>query len=169
MAASGSNLEIERKFLVRGAWPIAARIQSIRQLYINPGSPVSVRLRETDGAYTLTFKKGRTAVVRTEFNIDVEAAQAQCMMEQLGTGAVIEKQRHLVPNDNLTWEVDVFGGQNAGLIVAEIELQSESQKFALPPWVGPEVSHDPRFTNHALFLNPFGRWGVSYHELINMA
>jgi adenylate cyclase len=166
MVASGSDLEIERKFLVRGAWPTATRVQSIRQLYINPGSPVSVRLRETDGVYTLTLKKGRTATVRTEFNIEIEAAQAQRMMLQLGSGMMIEKQRHLVVFDDMIWEVDVFAGQNQGLIVAEIELQAESQKFARPPWLGPEVSHDPRFTNHALFLNPFGRWGIAYTQLL---
>jgi adenylate cyclase len=169
MAANGLDVEIERKFLVRGAWPTAARVQTIKQLYINPGSPVSVRLRETDGAFTLTFKKGRTAIVRTEFNIAVETEQAQRMMTQLGNGTLIEKQRHLVAVENLTWEIDVFSGQNQGLIIAEIELQSETQKFTRPPWLGPEVSDDPRFTNHALFLNPFSRWGVAYATLLSAA
>jgi adenylate cyclase len=169
MVASGSDLEIERKFLVRGAWPTASSVQSIRQLYINPGAPVSVRLRDTDGVYSLTFKKGRSAVVRTEFNLPVEAAQAQRMMQQLGNGNFVEKQRHLVPIGDVMWEIDVFSGQNQGLIVAEIELQSELQSFDRPEWLGQEVSRDPRFTNHALFLNPFSRWGVTYKELLNMA
>jgi adenylate cyclase len=169
MAASGSDLEIERKFLVRGAWPTASAVQYIRQLYINPGAPVSVRLRDTDGVYSLTFKKGRSAVVRTEFNLPVEAAQAQRMMAQLGNGNFVEKQRHLVPIGNMIWEIDVFGGQSHGLIVAEIELQSETQSFARPDWLGQEVSLDPRFTNHALFLHPFSRWGVSYKELLDTA
>jgi adenylate cyclase len=83
---------------------------------------VPVRLRETDVAYTLTSKKGQTALVRTEYNIEVKVAQAQRMMTTIGTGVVIEKQRHVIPFGNLTWEVDVFGGQNAGLIVAYAEL-----------------------------------------------
>jgi adenylate cyclase len=166
MAASGSDLEIERKFLVRGAWPLPSDTQSIRQLYINPGAPVSVRLRDTDGTYTLTFKKGRSAVVRTEYNISVEAAQAQRMMAELGTAGMVEKQRHLFPMGALTWELDVFAGLNQGLIIAEIELDDEMQPFPKPDWLGREVTHDPRFTNHALFLNPFSRWGVKYADLL---
>jgi adenylate cyclase len=166
MAASGSDLEIERKFLVRGAIPTPTSIQSIRQLYINPGAPVSVRLRDTDGTYCLTFKKGRSAIVRTEFNLPVEAAQAQRMMAQLGTGTIIEKQRLLVPVGMQTFEVDVFSGLNQGLIVAEIELEHEAQSFPKPAWLAREVTHDPRFTNHALFLNPFSRWGVYYADLL---
>ncbi len=168
MATNGSDLEIERKFLVSGAWPVSSSVQTIRQLYINPGAPVSVRLRDTDGVYALTFKKGRSALVRTEFNLPVEAAQARRMMEQLGNGNYIEKQRHLVPIGDVVWEIDVFSGLNHGLIIAEIELQSETQNFTQPNWLGQEVTYDARFTNHALFLNPFSRWGLSYNELVNM-
>ncbi len=169
MAASEPDLEIERKFLVRGPWPQAAAVHNIRQLYINPGAPVSVRLRDTDGVFSLTLKKGRTATVRREYNLAIESAQGQRMMREFGSAAMIEKTRHQVMIGELIWEVDVFAGLNHGLIVAEIELQHETQTIYCPDWVGREVSHDPRFTNHALFLNPFGRWGTSYQDLLTGA
>jgi adenylate cyclase len=167
MAANGSDLEIERKFLVRAPWPMATKIHTIRQLYINPGAPISVRLRDTDGVFSLTMKKGRSALVRTEFNVPVEAGQGQRMLAQLASGtSLIEKQRHIVPQNDVTWEVDAFGGVNQGLVVAEVELEHEAQAFDKPDWLGREVTHDPRFTNHALFLHPFSRWAVHYADLL---
>jgi adenylate cyclase len=166
MAANNHDIEIERKFLLRGTWPVAQTIQSIRQIYINPGAAVSVRLRDCDGHFSLTLKKGRSAVVRSEYNLPVETAQGARMMAEFATGGAIEKQRHLIPMADITWEVDVFTGANAGLIIAEVELQHEAQAFSKPDWLGREISTDPRFTNHALFLNPFSRWGVSYQDIL---
>jgi adenylate cyclase len=167
MAASEPDLEIERKFLVSGAWPMAAAVLSIRQIYINPGASISVRLRECDGAFSFTLKKGRTALVRSEYNVEIEAAQGARMMAEFGSSGMIEKQRHQLPAGDIVWEVDVFAGANSGLIIAEVELVHEAQAFSKPDWLGREVSHDPRFTNHALFRNPFSRWGVSYANLLS--
>jgi adenylate cyclase len=166
MADHGPYLEIERKFLVHRPWPTAQTVQSIRQIYINPGASTSVRLRESDGSYTLTLKRGRSAVTRSEYNMPVDPAQGAQMLAEFTTNMIIEKQRHILPLGDATWEIDVFTGTNAGLIVAEIELQHEAQPFSMPNWLGREVSNDPRFTNHALFINPFGRWGLTYAELL---
>jgi adenylate cyclase len=162
---SATYLEIERKFLVTAAWPTPERTRGIRQMYLNPGTPISTRLRESDGSYTLTLKAGISATTRREFDMPVDAPMGREMMAIFATPALIEKQRHEVRHGGMLWEVDVFAGQNTGLIVAEIELPSADAPFARPDWIGRDVTHDPRFTNHALSLHPFARWGVAYEEL----
>jgi adenylate cyclase len=161
-----SYLEIERKFLVRGAWPQAERIQDIRQIYINPGQPVSTRLREASGNYFLTLKAGLSATTRQEFEISVEADMGRAMMAAFGEATLVEKKRHDVLLGSALWEVDVFAGANAGLIIAEIELSHAQADVVCPAWIGREITHDARFTNHALSLHPFGRWGIAYSELL---
>lgn len=158
-------LEIERKFLVLGRWPQPDAVKRIRQVYINAGGPVSVRLREADGAYTMTLKAGVRVGVRREYEIDVPAATGAAILQTMADGPPIEKERQLVRCNGRLWEVDVFTGQNAGLVMAEIELDDIGAVLELPDWVGPEVTADPRFTNHALFRNPFSRWGVALADI----
>ncbi len=161
-----SFIEIERKFLVRGAWPLAATVHVIRQLYLDSGGQTSVRLRDTDGVFSLTLKSGIRAGVRNEFEIPVALETGTALYALHHPHGEIIKHRHHVEHAGQLWEVDVFGGVNSGLIVAEIELRSETEPVHKPDWLGPEVTHDKRFTNHALSRHPFGRWGISYSQLL---
>ncbi len=159
-------IEIERKFLVRKPWPKAEKICSIKQLYLDSGGALSVRLRNTDGQYALTLKSGIKPGVRNEFDIDVPLETGTALYALHLSAFEIIKQRHLVPLQSDVWEIDVFEGGNAGLVVAEIELEAEHAPFEKPEWLGPEVTHDKRFTNHALSRNPFSRWGISYQDIL---
>lgn len=160
-----SYLEIERKFLVRGAWPTPQRSRILRQIYLNPGAAISTRLRECEGSYTLTLKAGLSSTTRHEYEIAVDPAMGADMMRRFAGPTLVDKVRHDILVDGRTWEVDVFSGVNQGLIVAEIELPSADTPFSAPDWVGAEITHDTRFTNHALSVHPFTRWGVSYADL----
>jgi CYTH domain-containing protein len=161
-----SYLEIERKFLVRGPWPAPLRTHHVRQIYLNPGTAISTRLRDMDGNYSLTLKAGVSATTRHEYDIPLEENLGADMMAHFAGPTLIEKKRHIIAQHDFIWEVDVFSTPNAGLIVAEIELPFADTVFTLPEWVGREVTHDGRFTNHALSVHPFERWGVTYEELL---
>ena len=152
--------EIERKFLVRSdRWqPDPATGMRYRQGYLanTEGSTVRIRIAGEMGFVTV---KGPTAgISRLEFEYRIPLVDAAEMLGQLCAHPLIEKVRYRVPWAGLTWEVDVFEGDNAGLIVAEIELPSADARFDRPPWLGEEVSHDPRYFNAALTRNPWSRW-----------
>jgi adenylate cyclase len=159
-------IEIERKFLVRAPWPQAARVRKIKQLYLDAGGAVSVRLRQSDEVFSLTLKSAIKQGMRNEFEIPVPLETGQALFALHQRPSDIQKQRHDVIIDQKVWEIDVFENNNAGLIVAEIELESEQGDFARPVWLGPEVTHDKRFSNYALSLNPFTHWGISYADLV---
>jgi adenylate cyclase len=162
---ANSYLEIERKFLVRAPWPVPLRTHNIRQIYLNPGTAISTRLRDMDGTYSLTLKAGVSATTRHEYDIPLESNLGADMMARFAGPTLIEKKRHIIAVHDFIWEVDVFSAPNAGLVVAEIELPHADTVFTLPEWVGREITHDGRFTNHALSVHPFERWGVAYEEL----
>lgn len=150
------NFEIERKFLVRDASWKAAATQStrIRQAYLRTDAEATVRVRIREGRpATLTVKSQAVGISRAEFEYEIPLADAEAMFA-LRHGIVIEKVRHLVPVDGLVWEVDVFEGAHAGLVIAEVELTSPTQAVALPPWVGKEVSEDAAYYNSALARGP---------------
>jgi adenylate cyclase len=152
-------LEIERKFLVLGDdWrALAHGSHSIRQGYLAHGD-VSIRVRIINGASAvLTLKARADGISRKEFEYDVPLADAGEMLV-LATGSLVEKTRHLVPDGSLTWEIDEFAGQNAGLVIAEVELHSASQELQLPAWLGREVSDDGRYYNAALSERPYTTW-----------
>lgn len=145
--------EIERKFLVSGEdWQGQARAaMSIRQAYLAQTGRIVARVRIVDGARGwLTLKSVEPGISRAEYEYEIPVADAEELME-LRQGLRIEKTRHVVPaGEGLNWEVDVFEGVHAGLVVAEIELPSETAAFARPAWLGREVSGDPAYTNAAL-------------------
>lgn len=150
-------LEIERKFLVRGqAWrrPDAPYLC---QGYLNRDKQRTVRVRIAGEAAWLTVKGPSQGAVRSEFEYAIPLDDARQMLS-LCEQPLIEKHRHLVEFDGMTWEVDEFLGENAGLVVAEIELQSADQDFARPGWLGEEVTQDARYFNSALAANPYSRW-----------
>ncbi len=159
-----AQLEIERKFLVQGeGWRVAAP-ERLRQGYLNrdPQRTVRVRLLETAGIKLafLTIKGQTSGISRAEFEYEIPVADAQALLA-LCDGPLIEKARHRLPlhdGSGRCWEVDEFFGANAGLVVAEIELQQADQAFERPDWLGPEVSHDARYFNSSLSRRPFAEW-----------
>jgi adenylate cyclase len=154
------SFEIERKFLLRNdTWRGQVTGQlAIRQAYLATDGKASVRVRIRDNSSaTLTVKSRPTALRRMELEFPVQVLEAEAMIG-LRNGAVIEKVRHLVPQDDLVWEIDVFAGENEGLIIAEIELHDENQDVALPDWIGTEITGQPQYYNSALVLRPYQSW-----------
>jgi CYTH domain-containing protein len=152
--------EIERKFLLKGdAWRALARGTAYRQGYLSTVKERTVRVRTVGERGFLTVKGVTTGVRRAEFEYEIPRADADAMLDDLCERPLIEKTRYRIEHGGLVWEVDEFFGENAGLVLAEVELDSESQKIALPGWVGEEVSGDPRYFNANLIKNPYSTWG----------
>src|SRR4029077_11985944 len=151
--------EIERKFLVRGdAWrPLATQRIHIRQAYLAGEGRASVRVRIKDNAATLTIKSRAPDRRRLELEYAIPVLEAEAAMA-LGRGIVVEKVRYIVPHAGAACEVDVFAGDNEGLLLAEIELRDEHQRIELPAWAGPEVTGQAQFYNSALAVCPFATW-----------
>lgn len=153
-------LEIERKFLpISDAWRAeTAKSIRIRQGYLptRPGCSVRVRLADAEGI--LTVKGPTRGCARTEYEYAIPADEAQAMLAQFCAGREIDKIRHLVPHGGRLWEVDEFAGDNAGLVVAEIELIADDEVFLRPPWLGAEVTDNPAYRNQALVANPYQNW-----------
>ncbi|MBI9020104.1 MAG: CYTH domain-containing protein [Verrucomicrobia bacterium] len=155
--------EIERKFLVVGdAWRAAAGAGELyEQGYISSGSEkITVRVRRAADRGFLTLKGPTEGISRSEMEYEIPAEEADFMLKNFCGGRIVSKMRYLLPFNGNTWEIDEFSGKNAGLILAEIELETEGQPFEKPAWIGEEVSHDPRYFNAALALNPFLSWEV---------
>lgn len=157
--------EIERKFLVvNDAWRSqASRAVHYRQGYLNDlehGGKCSVRVRTSDGHAYLNIKGATLGISRQEFEFPIPERDADSILNQFALGACIDKTRHFVEFDGHTWEIDVFEGDNAGLVVAEIELQSVDEKFSRPAWLGAEVSDDPRYYNVCLVKHPYRKWST---------
>ncbi|HRK34525.1 MAG TPA: CYTH domain-containing protein [Candidatus Hydrogenedentes bacterium] len=151
--------EIERKFLVKGSnWTPAAAGERCVQGYLSFGPPVAIRVRIMGGIATLNIKTATATIARHEFEYEIPVDDAHAILSTSCMGAAIEKTRYTVDYEGKTWEIDVFDGANAGLIVAEIELESEEEPFARPPWVGLEVSGDPRYLNALLCQHPYSTW-----------
>jgi adenylate cyclase len=155
------GIEIERKFLVTSdGWRTQATQQTrFSQGYLSRDPARTVRVRVAGEQAFLTIKGKTTGATRAEFEYEVPVTDAQQLLA-LCDGPVVEKIRHLCPFDGMTWEVDEFLGANAGLVVAEIELDSEGQAFAQPAWLGDEVTGDGRYVNANLAVKPFGSWGA---------
>ena len=149
--------EIERKFLVTGtAWRTPDG-QRLVQGYLNRDKARTVRVRVAGPLGFLTIKGVTTGATRAEFEYPIPLDEAEALLA-LCDGPLIEKIRHRVAVGGLLWEVDEFLGDNAGLVVAEVELTHEDQVFERPPWVGEEVTADSRYFNSALASHPFSRW-----------
>lgn len=155
--------EIERKFLIVGdEWRagITGR-RSIRQFYLSSQARASVRVRIVDNrSATITIKSRGAGLSRLEHEYKIPVDDAEAMVA-LRFGAVIEKIRSDVEYADHRWEIDEFMGANAGLVIAELELAAESERFALPPWVGAEVTGQASYYNSALASRPFTTWGMA--------
>ena len=151
--------EIERKFLVVGEdWRVLARASRYRQGYLSTVRERTVRVRTIGGKGFLTVKGATVGATRREYEYEIPGADADEMLDSLCEKPIIEKNRYKIPLGGVTWEVDEFLGVNDGLIVAEVELQSEDQSFPKPDWIGEEVTGDPRYFNANLVARPFSTW-----------
>ena len=151
--------EIERKFLVKGeAWKSLAKGTGYRQGYLNSVKERTVRVRTVGDQGFLTIKGITRGASRTEYEYPIPLADAEAMLNDLCEKPLIEKNRYKIKDRNLTWEVDEFFGENQGLIVAEVELESENQSFEKPDWIGKEVTGDPRYFNANLIKHPYTQW-----------
>ncbi len=154
------GVEIERKFLLRSdAWREEAdEGVYFHQGYLSTTPERVVRVRQMGERAVVTIKGKGDGIVRPEFEYDIPLEDAQAMLGQLCLQPTIEKRRHTLRSGPHTWEIDVFDGENQGLVVAEIELSSVSETFEKPDWLGDEVSDDSRYLNSNLIAKPFKTW-----------
>jgi adenylate cyclase len=151
------GIEIERKFLVVGdAWR-GAPARPYAQGYLNRDEQRTVRVRIVEDAGWLTVKGANAGATRAEFEYPIPVADARQLLE-LCDGPLVRKLRRVFVHAGATWEIDEFLGDNAGLVVAEIELAGEDAAFETPPWLGAEVTHDPRYFNSNLAAAPWSTW-----------
>jgi CYTH domain-containing protein len=151
--------EIERKFLLNGdAWRSLAKARRYRQGYLNSAKQRTVRVRTVGDKGYLTVKGIAAGATRIEYEYEIPVADAAAMLTDLCEQPIIEKDRYKINVSGSVWEVDEFLGENLGLIVAEIELESEAQAFEKPVWVGEEVTGDPKYFNSNLVLTPYSIW-----------
>lgn len=153
-------VEIERKFLVVGnAWrERAVSRQRLTQGYLANTSLSSVRVRRGGEQAWVSVKSMTRQLQRLEFEYPIPVADADIMLEQMCERPLLDKVRHLVPVGRHVWEVDEFAAENAGLIVAEIELDAVDEPFDLPDWAGAEVTHEERYYNFRLGSRPYSAW-----------
>lgn len=153
------GIEIERKFLVeKNKLPKLSEGYAIKQGYIQTAGVNTVRVRIRDNEAFLTLKSSSQGSKRLEFEYPIPLDDAQDILENLCQRPFIDKKRHLILHEGHTWEIDIFKGENKGLIVAEIELESEDESFTMPEWVMLEVTEDKRYANSNLIKNPYCSW-----------
>lgn len=156
--------EIERKFLVISEGWRNGQCTTIRQGYLSIDKERTVRVRTKADLATavthayLTIKGATVGAIRAEYEYEIPMADAHELLNQLCLRPLIEKHRYTLVEDGMTWEVDEFFGDNQGLVVAEIELESADQAFSQPAWLGKEVTDDPRYFNAALSQCPYTEW-----------
>ena len=160
MADVGMHTETERKFLVKSDAFRQEAVAShrIKQGYIARDNGNSVRVRILDGKGILTVKgPSADGMSRSEWEIEIPLADAEALLK-LCHGGIIDKTRHIIPSSGKVFEVDEFNGENEGLVMAEIELESAEQPFAKPEWLGEEVTGDRHYYNSYLSLHPYRAW-----------
>ncbi len=158
--------EIERKFLVvNDSWRAqAAPAVRYCQGYLSGSKKSSVRVRIEGKVARLNIKSATLGVTRREYEYPIPLQDAQELLKELCDAPLIDKLRYHVHHGEHLWEIDVFEGDNAGLVVAEIELAREDEAFARPAWLGQEVSHDARYYNVCLTQHPFKNWKENTDE-----
>ena len=153
------GLEIERKYLViSDEYKSATKGVLYRQGYLNSNKERVVRVRIGGEQGFITIKGLPTGIERPEFEYSIPLQEADFLLRNICEQPIIEKTRYKITYMNHLWEIDEFHGENKGMIVAEIELQSSDEPFEMPPWVGEEVSHDWRYFNSNLLTNPYTKW-----------
>lgn len=153
------KIEIERKFLLNDdSWRPGATGILYRQGYLCTDPERTVRVRLGGDTAILAIKGAGDGLARPEFEYPLPTDEAQDLLDHLCLQPLVEKVRYLVPFAGLTWEIDEFLGANAGLLMAEVELEQVAQAVTLPPWIGLEVTGDPRYYNAWLARHPFTTW-----------
>ena len=153
-------VEIERKYLViNDKWKSSVESQStLKQGYLATVANASIRVRVAEDKAHLNIKSSTVGIRRSEYEYEIPQTDGEEMLAHLTEGAVIDKVRYKVRCGEHLWDLDVFRGDNAGLVVAEVELQSEDEPFEMPEWAGNEVSGDTRYYNASLVKHPFCDW-----------
>lgn len=152
-------VEIERKFLVKDdRWRTLGSGQRYRQGYLSSVPARTVRVRLAGDQAYLTIKGKTTGALRPEYEYLIPVADAEAMLDNLCEQPLIEKTRYRIEHQGLVWEVDEFEGENRGLLIAEVELDTEDQIIEIPDWVGEEVTGNPRYYNVNLIADPFSKW-----------
>jgi CYTH domain-containing protein len=150
--------EIERKFIVTGdEWRTAAYSDFV-QGYLNLDRQRTVRVRMAGDRAHITVKGITQRAMRAEYEYAIPLNDADAMLRNLCVRPLIEKRRYRVKHAGMVWEIDEFQGENAGLVIAEIELRHEGQDFDKPDWIGEEVTTDKRYYNANLVSAPFSTW-----------
>ncbi|WP_299199632.1 CYTH domain-containing protein [uncultured Amphritea sp.] len=151
--------EIERKFLVNmDKVHLPDQGLTICQGYIQTADKTTVRIRIMGDKAFLTLKGASKGISRSEFEYEIPVTDARQMLDELCTGPVVYKTRYLITHKSHLWELDIFTGDNQGLIVAEVELDSENEQPELPDWITQEVTGDKRYYNSNLLTHPFKNW-----------
>lgn len=156
--------EIERKFLlVNDQWKALAHKKTFyAQGYLNDiadkSCKSSVRVRLEGDSAKMNIKSLEIGLSRDEYEYEIPFTEAKKILQTLAVGPVIEKHRYLVKHGIHTWEIDEFKGDNAGLVVAEVEMQSEDEKVQIPEWAGKEVTEEVRYYNISLSKKPYNSW-----------
>jgi len=151
--------EIERKYLVKGTeWRQLGTGSEFRQGYLSTVKERTVRVRVIGECGFLTVKGITIDATRTELEYEIPVVDARLMLSDLCEQPIIEKTRYVIDWEGVTWEVDEFFGVNAGLVVAEVELDDVNQQISFPPWIGEEVTDDPRYFNSNLIARPYSTW-----------
>lgn len=151
-------IEIERKFLVNeNKLPSLIQGHHLIQGYLFNQKEKSLRVRIKDDRGYITIKSGTDCLTRSEFEYEIPLKDAKEMILLCGNN-LIDKHRYLVPHKQHIWEIDIFHGDNQGLIIAEIELKHPDENFILPPWIDREVTQDPRYINASLVQLPYSQW-----------
>lgn len=155
------GVEIERKFLIKNQDFKKETVSKhyLCQAYIEGASLASVRVRIADKEAFLTIKSHAKNFTRSEFEYKIPVSDATDMLNEV-CGTQVEKYRHIVWFEGNRWEIDEFLGDNTGLFVAEIELDSEDERFERPSWLGTEVTDDSRYRNSSLAKKPYAQWNV---------
>lgn len=153
-------VEIERKYRVlNDAWKLNADSgMEMQQGYLLGSERASVRVRLHGESANINIKSATLGIRRDEFEYSIPLDDAVYMLTNLCQKPIIKKKRYHVEVENHRWEVDVFEGDNHGLVVAEIELTREDEVFIIPEWIGEEVSHDHRYYNTCLVTHPYKDW-----------
>jgi adenylate cyclase len=153
------GVEIERKFLVQGdGWRTQGEPVLLRQGYLSSQAERTVRVRIEGERALLTIKSKNVGAARGEWEYPIPLGDAAELLDRLCERPLIEKYRRRIPFAGFVWEVDEFLGENAGLVVAEIELPAEDTVFDKPDWAGAEVTHDLRYLNSRLIKQPYTSW-----------
>ena len=151
--------EIERKFLVKDdTFRSLAEGTRYCQGYLNSAKERIVRVRTIGNKGFLTIKGITTGATRVEYEYEIPVKEAEAMLDDLCEKPLIEKNRYKIGYKGFVWEVDAFFGENMGLILAEVELESEDQHYIKPDWIGEEVTGDPKYFNSNLIQHPYKNW-----------